>query len=261
MSESSNNAVATATGQTVSQMPFCGPPPLRKGEDGAAYNDLLARVSGRLNPTDIFEEIWVSEIVALIWESARWRGDLVGFLNAALATALERVITPLLDAEPAAPARSFVGQIDAAFEKTRAPAELMRRWTKGEPEAIKRVEALLASANLTLNDVAAQATAAELSTVERLNHLIANVEWRRNRLLDEIERHRSRFAKTARQAVEQIEDAEFEAIEANAVEANTIEVNAIKVNAGEAVEAKTAMTTKTPAPASAPASSPPDSVH
>ena len=50
-----------------------GPPPLLEGENAAAYDELLARVSGAMNPTDIFEEIWVRDVVDLAWETFRLR--------------------------------------------------------------------------------------------------------------------------------------------------------------------------------------------
>jgi len=85
-SETSN----VLTSQAVSRLPVFGPPPLLKGEDAAAYDDLLIRVSGNLKPTDIFEEIWVREIADLIWESLRWRRQLASFLAMAIPQVLER---------------------------------------------------------------------------------------------------------------------------------------------------------------------------
>jgi hypothetical protein len=70
-SETTN--VPTATSQAVTRLAVLGPPLLLPGESVTAYDDLLARVSGNLKPSDIFEEIWVREIVDLIWESLRWR--------------------------------------------------------------------------------------------------------------------------------------------------------------------------------------------
>ena len=35
---------------------WLGPPPLFEGEDTAAYDELLARISGAMKPADIFEE-------------------------------------------------------------------------------------------------------------------------------------------------------------------------------------------------------------
>jgi len=50
-----------------------GPPPLLEGEDAAAYDELLVRISGAVKPTDIFEEIWIREIVDLVWGAFRLR--------------------------------------------------------------------------------------------------------------------------------------------------------------------------------------------
>lgn len=50
-----------------------GPPPLLEGEDAAAYDELLARVSAAANPSDVIHEIWVRDVVDLTWEILRWR--------------------------------------------------------------------------------------------------------------------------------------------------------------------------------------------
>ena len=39
--------------QALSCLPIFGPPPLLKGEDAAAYDDLLIRVSGNLKPSHL----------------------------------------------------------------------------------------------------------------------------------------------------------------------------------------------------------------
>ena len=67
----------------MSRLPIFGPPTLLKGEDAAAYDGLLARVSGAVKPSDIFEEIGEREIVDLIWESWRWRRCLTNLLASA----------------------------------------------------------------------------------------------------------------------------------------------------------------------------------
>ena len=41
---------------------------LLKGEDGAAYIQLLKRVIEAVKPGDAIEEIWVNDIVQLVWE-------------------------------------------------------------------------------------------------------------------------------------------------------------------------------------------------
>ena len=56
-------------GQLPTKWSFFGPAPLLDGEDPAAYDELLARVSGGVKPSDILEEIWVRDVVDLVWEA------------------------------------------------------------------------------------------------------------------------------------------------------------------------------------------------
>jgi hypothetical protein len=59
--------------EPVGRLAWLGPPPLFEGEDAGAYDELLARISGAVKPTDIFEENWVGDIVDLVWEAVRLR--------------------------------------------------------------------------------------------------------------------------------------------------------------------------------------------
>ena len=58
-------------GQPPTQWNFFGPAPLLDGEDPAAYDELLARVSGAVKPSDILEEIWVRDVVDLTLSGKR----------------------------------------------------------------------------------------------------------------------------------------------------------------------------------------------
>lgn len=57
----------------AADLAFFAPPPLIEGEDTAAYDDLLARISGAIKPSDILEEIWVRDVVDLTWDAFRLR--------------------------------------------------------------------------------------------------------------------------------------------------------------------------------------------
>ena len=85
-------------------------------------------------------------------------------------------------------------QLHAAEEALNAGPKLAREWAARGPAAIKRVEELLASAGMTMDNVVAQAATHELDKLERFNRLIASAEWRRNATLREIERRRASFA-------------------------------------------------------------------
>jgi hypothetical protein len=60
-----------------------GPPPLIQGEDAGGYDELLARITGTLQSADILEEIWIRDVVDLVWGAFRVRR-----LKANLATAI-----------------------------------------------------------------------------------------------------------------------------------------------------------------------------
>ena len=110
-----------------------------------------------------------------------------------------------------------MSKIDAAYDKHTGHRDqvhdLVRRWTQRDPDAIKKVDELLASAKLSMDHVMAQVAVHELANVERFNRLIASTGWRRNALLREIECRRAGFGRKLRQEVDQIEEAEFKALE------------------------------------------------
>ena len=214
-----SNPVAPSTSPSLSRLPFCGPPPLLKGENAADYDDLLARVSGHLKPSDIIEEIWVREFVDLTWENLRWRRSQARWLDAALPKVLEEIIQPLLHDQLSAASRgrSLTSRIQAAYEEQSEHSDqvhdLLRRWAQRDPAAIKQVDDLLASAKLSMDHLVAQIVVHEITNVERFNRLIASAEWRRNALLREIENRRAGFGRKLRHEVEQIEHAEIKAVE------------------------------------------------
>ena len=210
--------VPAATSQAVTRLAIFGSPPLLAGENAAAYDDLLSRVSGNLKPSDILEEIWVREIVDLIWESQRWRRHLASLIKAAVPQALEQILKPLVQDEPVSRRGSFQERTRAAEEALNAKgtaATLAMQWAARDPVAIQRVDDLLASVGLTMDNVTAQAVARDLDKIERFNRLIANAEWRRNALLREIDRRRAGFAQKVRSEIHKIEDADFKTIEAD----------------------------------------------
>jgi hypothetical protein len=72
--------------------PF-GPAPLIEGENAAAYDEFLIRISSAVRPADIFEEIWVRDIVDLVWEALRLQA---GLFTAGARKALVHALAPVL---------------------------------------------------------------------------------------------------------------------------------------------------------------------
>lgn len=78
-----------------------GPPPLLEGEDSAAYDQLLARVSESVSPTNIIEQIWVGDISDLTWEILRLRRLKAGLLSAQVPDMLEGHLRQFLEDDEA----------------------------------------------------------------------------------------------------------------------------------------------------------------
>src|ERR1700682_5951683 len=76
-------------------VPF-GPAPLIEGEDAGAYDELLLRISAAVRPHDIFEVIWVRDIVDLVWEAFRLRRLKACLMTAGARKALARNLSPLV---------------------------------------------------------------------------------------------------------------------------------------------------------------------
>src|SRR5262244_3618565 len=82
--------------ERVGRLALFGPPPLLEGEDTAAYDELLVRISGAVKPADILEEIWVRDIVDLVWEAFRLRRLKANLITAVAHEGVERILTPRL---------------------------------------------------------------------------------------------------------------------------------------------------------------------
>jgi hypothetical protein len=93
---------------------------------------------------------------------------------------------------------------------------LSKAWARRDPKAINRVDAMLASADLTMDAVLAETLARELDKVERIDRMIMSAEARRNAVLREVDRHRASVAQALRQAVN-VEDAQFEEVGAKQI--------------------------------------------
>ena len=58
---------------TTTRLALFAPPPLLAGENSADYDELLAGISATVKPSDTVEEIWVRDLVDLVWETLRLR--------------------------------------------------------------------------------------------------------------------------------------------------------------------------------------------
>lgn len=85
-------------------------------------------------------------------------------------------------------------------------------WAKGKRKAIEEVDARLAAMGLTVHSLMAQALTKKIDDFERIDRMILNKQLRRDAILREIDRHRTTLGQKLRDAVEQIQDGEFEVV-------------------------------------------------
>ncbi|HMF06873.1 MAG TPA: hypothetical protein VKE72_07665 [Methylocella sp.] len=187
--------------EPAAPLALLGPPPLFEAEDTAAYDELLVRISGTVKPADIFEEIWVRDIVDLVWEAFRLRRLKAHLMTAVAHKGLSEILEPL------------IGWKDAR--------NLAEAWAARERSAIKQADELLASAGLTMDAVMAQSLSLKLNDIERIDRMIAAAEMRRNAILREIDRHRTTWGQELRRAAQQAEEAGFKLIEAQSDKTKT----------------------------------------
>jgi hypothetical protein len=163
------------------------PAPLITGEDAATYNGLLARLTGTLKPSDALEDIWVRDVVDLVWEVFRLRRLKAHLMRASAYEGLAQVLKPLV--------------------KWETHDDLAQQWHAGEEEAVATVKRVLTSAGLTTDAVMAHTLAARINDVERIDRMMMAAEMRRDNILREFERRRSALG--LRRAIHEAEDAEF----------------------------------------------------
>jgi hypothetical protein len=169
----------------ASHLEIFGPPPLLDGESQEVYDALLARVTGTVSPKDIIEEIWVHDIVDLVWEILRLRRLKVALLSSSVGRGLQKLYYD----------RDEKYGMDS----------LIARWSAREPVAVKKVEQFLKDHGLTMDAVMAHSFVACLDEIERIDIAISRAEARRNAAQREIERRRSFFGQMLQRAVQQIE--------------------------------------------------------
>jgi len=144
------------TVELSNQPSFLGPRPLIEGEDAAAYDQILARLSGTVKPKDVLEEIWVRDVVDLTWDTLRMRRLKAALLASAMTQAIAEMFRHILE----------YGEAE----------ELSKQWALRDSRAVGRVEKLIASMGLTMEAVVAQALSIHIDSFERIDRMVMNAE-------------------------------------------------------------------------------------
>jgi hypothetical protein len=184
--------------------PF-GPPPLVLGEDEDAYNELLARVSAAVQPADMIEEILVRDIADLDWDICRLRRVKANLITATVSKGLEPAFQPLVDE---------IGSHQSDEERLDTLETVIANWGRRKRHAVAKVERLLRSNNIEIDETIAYLIPQMIDLIERIDHLVALSEARRNATVREIDRHRAAVGQTVPRP--QIEEGEYRVVETKA---------------------------------------------
>jgi len=201
----------TVTSNIGTRIDFFGRPPLLESEDAAKYDELLARVTETVRPSDWIEEIWIKDIVYLSWEVWRLRRLKMNLHVASIPDAIAKMLVRpgklelITDAE-GEEGVAFVGRIDPPDAEA-----LAQKWAAKDPSAVDEVKELLAAHGQTMDTVEVRALVLALDSIERIDRSIMNMEMRRNAVLREIDRRRDHkaFAKNLQSAMCEVKEAEL----------------------------------------------------
>ena len=106
---------------------FFGPPPLIPGEDERLYAQFLARITTSVKPADFFEEMWVQDLVYLVWDALRLRRLKATYLRAVAHQGVSQVVEPHLSIIGAL---TFSEQWPAGIPRlSKSCRKSLRKWT------------------------------------------------------------------------------------------------------------------------------------
>src|SRR5262249_28999598 len=143
------------------------PPTLVDGEDAAGYEQLAARITAAVAPANVIEEIWVRDVVDLVWDVMRLRRLKAGLFTIGASDGMAKIL----------------GGLGELTYKA-------KHWAARKPEAIAAINAQLSAAGLDMNDVTTSTFAVRIDQFDRIERMLAAAEVRRAAALNAIENRR-----------------------------------------------------------------------
>jgi hypothetical protein len=184
----------SAVSDVLDRVVAIAPAPLLPGEKQADYAQVALRIVKAAQPRDAIEEFLVRDVVDLTWEILRVRRAKAGMLRASMGAGIDLVL----------------GAVGYPYVQKGALSE---EWVAGDKGARKNVDAILAKAGLTIEEVTAKTLEKKIDVFEKIDRMLASAEARRNNALREIDRHRDALGGGVRRSIEEVEDAEFRDVE------------------------------------------------
>ena len=169
-------------------------PPLLITESAEQVDAIRDAIEKRINPRDIIEEMYVSDIGSLVWEIVRLRRCRAGIVNAGYRMAMEQLFPDLV--------RDPVEECKADADEART---LAWKWFRA-PQFKEEGSNLLKQYHLEDSVIEAIAVRNALPDLERLDKLEASCQVRYQKALRGIADYRDSFAQRLREAADRIID-------------------------------------------------------
>lgn len=175
--------------KAFSRASFFGPAPLLYGEDGAAYDKLLTRVSDAVRPINIIDEIWARDLTDVTWTLFRLRRIQAAYLSAEVWDVVNDEASSLAIAETELMVGTEKEEIKRLLDSNSEFSWETR--VAQNPRADKKFQELWSSAKATLDmtEIQANVMVDNLDTIERIEHLIMLAEQRLDAVIREMDRH------------------------------------------------------------------------
>ena len=155
--KSKTEIAAPSVPERVQRLALFGPPPLIEGEDAAAYDQLLARICAAVKPVDIIDEIFIADVVPSEWEVLRLRRLKWSLIRARGLEALEDFLRENLDydlySEDFADDLAEILQDNLPEDQAEDAQTLARKCARNEPDAVDKVDEILAGIGLNMDQV------------------------------------------------------------------------------------------------------------
>ena len=148
-------------------------PSLVRGEDAATYDQIAARFTAAVAPENVFEEMWVRDVVDLVWDVMRLRRLKAGLFTVGASDGM----APILRAT-------------GLLRGMGASRHLAPDWAGRHPEAVAIVNTHLSAAGLDMGDVATSTFAVRIDQFDRIERMLAAAEARRAAALAAIDNRR-----------------------------------------------------------------------
>lgn len=188
------STVGSPASNALDRVIAVAPAPLLPAEKEADYAATAGRIVGVARPRDAIKEFLIRDVIDLTWEVLRLRRAKAGILRASMDGGVYDAL----------------GGVGYAFADR---STLSDGWAAGDDRARKKVDAILAKAGLTTDEVTAKTLERKIDVFERIDRMLASAGARRNNALREIDRHRDAAGAAVRRAIDEVGDVEFRDIE------------------------------------------------